>query len=464
MALFRASKTSYSTLSHLYGRCTLASTRLLSSAVPDSFDEAKLQRMKSESQLPVNFSDVSTALYRIRSGIYNTECRKSYFLSEICGMDVHLKMDFTQFTGSFKERGARNALLSLSVDQRSRGVMAASAGNHALALAYHGGSLGIPVTCFMPTVAPITKVEKCRKLGANVVIHGPHIGAAMEYAKTNPEYKELKYINGYDDPEIVAGAGTMAIEILEQVPDTEVVVIPVGGAGLIAGMSLAFKTLKPEVQVIGVEPHHCASFTAALEAGHPSAPVDHKPTLADGLAVPVVGGNAFEVARHYVDRVELVDEKQIALAVLRLVENEHCVVEGGGATGLAGILPGGPLDIPELKGKKVVVPLCGGNIDTTTLGRVIDRGLAADSRLIRFIATLSDRPGGLALLTEKLAGVGASIKDIYHERAWLHTSIDMVQVKCVIETTGAKHAERVHEMLKDEGYEIIWGENSNHAW
>jgi threonine dehydratase len=209
------------------------------------------------------------------------------------------------------------------------------------------------------------------------------------------------------------------------------------------------------LQVIGVEPAFCASYTAALEAGKP-VPVAVQNTLADGLAVPVVGPHAFEVARHYVDECVLVTEKEISLAVLRLIENEKIVVEGGGASGLAALLPGGKLDRADLKGKNVVVPLCGGNIDTTVLGRVLDRGMAADGRLCNFYATVSDRPGGISKLTHLLSELGASIKDIYHERAWLHTSVDQVQVKCVVELNGKEHAEKVRNALIAKGYPIIW--------
>jgi threonine dehydratase len=262
-------------------------------------------------------------------------------------------------------------------------------------------------------------------------------------------------VNGYDDPPILAGAGTIGMEIIDDVPDLDAVVVPVGGAGLIAGISCAIKTLKPDAKVIGVEPQFCASYTAALEAGKP-VPATFTPTLADGLAVPVVGPHAFEVARHYVDECVLVTEKEISLAVLRLIENEKVVVEGGGAAGLAALLPGSVLDRPDIKGKNIVVPLCGGNIDTTVLGRVLDRGLAADQRLVNFYATVSDRPGGISKLTALLADQGASIKDIYHERAWLHTNVDQVQVKCVIELQGKEHGKRVKQALLAQNYPIVW--------
>ena len=308
----------------------------------------------------------------------------------------------------------------------------------------------------------------------------------MAYAKTMVESEGLTYINGYDDPPIVAGAGTMGIEMIDEVPCVDAVVVPIGGAGkrfvcilcfwincglsilnlklcyflffltgLIAGVSCAVKTLKPDVKVYGVEPEFCASYTAALKAGKPVSTVV-TPTLADGLAVPVVGPHAFEVARHYVDETVLCTEKEISLAVLRLIENEKMVVEGGGAAGLAALLPGGALDRPELKGKNIIVPLCGGNIDTTVLGRVIERGLAADNRLCNFTATVSDRPGGISKLTELLFELGASIKDIYHERAWLHSNVDQVQVKCVVELQGKEHADRLYAALREKGYPIIW--------
>jgi len=336
----------------------------------------------------------------------------------------------------------------LSPEAKKDGVVTASAGNHALALAWHGKLLGIPVTCVMPSSAPMAKIDKCRKFGANVILHGEHIGEAKEYA--NKHFASKKYINGYDDPEIIAGAGTMGIEIIDQMKDIDVVLVPVGGAGLIAGVSLAIKTIKPSVQVIGVEPTNVASYAAALAAGKPVNGFKES-TIADGLAVPIVGPTSFEVARHYVDSTCTVSEKLISIAMLRLIETEKLVVEGGGATALAAILPTGPL-FGAFKGKKVCVLLCGGNIDTSVLGRVIDRGLAADQRLVRFSSTVSDRPGGIAGLAKQLADLGASIKDIHHERAWLYSRIDQVVVKCVIETTGAEHTEHIIKTLKEKGY------------
>lgn len=297
----------------------------------------------------------------------------------------------------------------------------------------------------------MAKVDKCRAFGANVVIHGEHIGESKRHAQET--FAELRYVNGYDDPEIIAGAGTLGIEMLDQVPDADAIVVPVGGAGLIAGVALAAKSLNPKIKVIGVEPRRCASFTAALAAGMPVT-ADVAPTLADGLAVPQVGPHAFAVARHWVDEVVQVEEADLALAMLRLVEGQKAIVEGGGAAGLAALLPGRALDRADLKGKKVLVPLCGGNIDTTVLGRVIERGLAADGRLLGITVIVSDRPGGIAELTRHIADNGASVKDVIHERAWLFSAVDQVAVKLVLETTGPKHNQRLIEDLRQR-YEVV---------
>ncbi|DAZ96283.1 TPA: hypothetical protein N0F65_008316, partial [Lagenidium giganteum] len=405
---------------------------------------------------PVAFEDVSCATYRIRDGIQQTSCKLSPLLSRAMGYEIYLKKDYRQMTGSFKERGARNTLLQLTPEQKQNGVVAASAGNHALALAYHGKALGIPVTCVMPNIAPLTKISSCQDLGARVILHGSHILEAREKADEFARDENLVYINGFDHPDIIAGAGTMGIEILNQVPNVDAIIVPVGGGGLIAGIALAVKTLAPNVQVIGVEPELCPSFSGALEAGHPIH-VPTSPTLADGLAVPCVGSNAFQVAKDRVDRVVTVSERAIALSVLRLVEQEKVVVEGGGAASLAALIDD---KLPDLKGKRIVLPLCGGNIDIPVLGRVIERGLAADGRLVRFVATVSDRPGGIAQLANMLWECGVSVKDIYHERAWVHASVSHVAVKCVVETSSYEHGLELKKRLEEAGYPLLWGASS----
>jgi threonine dehydratase len=404
-------------------------------------------RQQSRAEFVVTFHDIEAARERIANAVYYSPCRPSIPLSEITAMEIFCKFDNLQRTGSFKERGARNALAQLSADQQKRGVIAASAGNHAQALAYQGKLLGIPATVVMPKFAPLVKVNNCQKLGATVVLHGRDFSEAKAKAHEIAKEKSLAYIDGYDDPAIIAGQGTTGLEIVEQSPDLEAVVIPVGGAGLIAGVSLAVKTLRPSAKVIAVEAEKVASFSAALEAGKPTS-IAIQPTLADGLAIPQVGSNAFQIAKPLVDLAITVTEEQIALAILRLVELEKSVVEGAAATPLAACMSG---KLKDLAGKRVVLLLCGGNIDPNVLSRVIERGLVADGRLGRFTAVISDRPGGLADLAAQIASTGASIKQVVHDRAFASPDVSAVNVLCTVETRNHQHLAELRALLKSHG-------------
>lgn len=397
---------------------------------------------------PLSFRDIEAAAARIKGAVVYTPCPLSIPLSEETGMQVYCKMENLQRTGSFKERGARNALLTLSPEQKERGVIAASAGNHALGLSYHGNLLKVPVTVIMPRFAPLTKVTNCRRFGAEVILHGSTFDEARTRADEVAAEKSLTYINGYDDPPIIAGQGTLGIEILEQVPDLDAIIVPVGGGGLIAGIATAIRHLKPNVTIIGVEPEYCASFSAAIRNGGP-VKIESRPTLADGLAVPKVGKNAFETARPLVDKFLLVNEHHLALSILRLLELEKSLVEGAGAAGLAACLAG---LVPHLKGKKVVLPLCGGNIDTSTLGRILERGLAHDGRLCRLTVTISDRPGGLARFATIIGEEGGCIMEIDHDRAFASDDITTVVVHCVIETRDLAHISAIKSRLTREGF------------
>jgi threonine dehydratase len=399
----------------------------------------------------ITLKDIEAARQRIEGAVYYSPCQPSIPLSEITGMDIFCKLDNLQRTGSFKERGARNALAQLSPEQQKRGVIAASAGNHAQALAYQGKLLGIPATVVMPIHAPLIKIGNCQKLGANVVLHGKDFAEARAHAHGIGEERGLAYIDGYDDPAIIAGQGTMGLEIVEQVPDLDAVVIPVGGAGLLAGVALAIKSLRPQVKVIAVEADHVASFSAALREGKPTR-IAIQPTLADGLAIPQVGANAFAVARSLVDRAVTVTEEQIAVSILRIVELEKGVVEGAAATPLAACLSG---QLPDLAGKRVVLLLCGGNIDPNVLSRVVERGLVADGRLCRFTAIISDRPGGLADLTAKIASTGASIKQVVHDRAFAGSDVSAVHVLCTVETRNQQHLTELRARLKEHGVRTL---------
>ncbi|HEX8679980.1 MAG TPA: threonine ammonia-lyase [Chthoniobacterales bacterium] len=400
---------------------------------------------------PVNFEDIAVARERIKGAVYYSPCPPSIPLSELTGMEIFCKLDNLQRTGSFKERGARNALAQLPPDQQKRGVIAASAGNHAQALAYQGKLLGVPATVVMPKFAPLVKVSNCQKLGASVVSYGNDFDEAKAHAYEIAAERGLAYINGYDDPPIIAGQGTMGMEIVEQVPDLDAVIVPAGGGGLLAGVALAVKTLRPNAKIIAVEAENVASFKAAMEAGQPVT-IPTRPTLADGLAIPQVGANAFEVAKSLVDRCLLVTEEQIAVSILRIVELEKGVVEGSAATPLAACLSG---QVPELAGKKVVLLLCGGNIDPNVLSRVIERGLVADGRLCRFRAVISDRPGGLADLAAQIAAAGASIKQVVHDRAFAGSDISAVHVVCTVETRDHQHLRDLMQRLNSHGVQTF---------
>jgi threonine dehydratase len=408
------------------------------------------RKLRSRVKRLVTFQDIEAARKRITDAVYYSPSPPSIPLSEITGMKIFCKLDNLQRTGSFKERGARNALAQLSHDQQKRGVIAASAGNHAQALAYQGSLLGIPATVVMPKFAPLIKVSTCEQLGATVLLHGEGFGQAKARAHEIAVEKGLAYIDGYDDPAIIAGQGTMGLEIVEQVPDVEAVIIPVGGAGLLAGVSLAVKTLRPETKIVAVEAENVASFSAALEAGKPTK-ITMRPTLADGLAIPEVGANAFQIARSVVDLTVTVTEEEIALAILRLVELEKSVVEGAAATPLAACMSG---RLKELAGMRVVLLLCGGNIDPNVLSRVIERGLVADGRLGRFTAVISDRPGGLAELAAQIASTGASVKQVVHDRAFASPDVSAVNVLCTVETRNHQHLAELRALLKSRGVEI----------
>jgi len=397
----------------------------------------------------ISFHNVSAAAYRIKESVMRTPCTLSH-ISEIAGMEIYFKKEYLQYTGSFKERGVSYTLLMLPEDKRRRGVITASARNHALALSYQGSKMDIPVTVVMPSNSPIMIVQQCKVYGAQVVIRGDNLSEAKDYAMALVSQRNLTYINGHDHPDIIAGHGTVGLEIVEQVDDVDAIIVPIGGGGLIAGTVVAVKAMRPEITVIGVEPERCPCFTEALKAGRPVY-TDISTSLADGLAVPSVGVNAFATSAKLVDKVVKVSEEMIAIAILRLVEMEKAIVEGAGAAGLAAILAG---LLPELKGKRVVVPLCGGNIDTTVLGRCLERGLAVDGRLVKFSVTVSDRPGGISDLTRFVSDIGVSMKDIIHERAWLKRDVFSVQVKVVAETRDREHAVLLEKLLR-ERYEQV---------
>ena len=404
--------------------------------------------------MPVTLADIRAARKRIARGVVVTPCHESIPLSEITGARIFCKLDNMQRTGSFKERGARNALLRLPPPQRRRGVIAASAGNHAAALAYHGQLLGVPVTVVMPDYAPLIKISTCKRLGARVIVHGIDFAAARARADELVAAEGLTYIHGFDAPDIIAGQGTLGLEVLEQVKDADAIVCPVGGGGLLAGVALAVKSLRPGVQVIAVESVATGNLSAALKAKKP-VNVARRPTLADGLATLTVGANSFSILRSRVDRVVRVTEDQIALAILRMLEMEKIVVEGAAAAPLAAMMSG---QLPELAGQNVVLIACGGNIDPAILSRVIEKGLVNDGRMTRFTVAISDRPGGLAALARVIAASGASVKDIAHDRAFSGPDVHAVNAICTIETRDHAHIRELHRALRHAGFPLVVAE------
>lgn len=396
-------------------------------------------------------ADIRAAHERIRSGIYRSPCPPSIPLSDLTGSEIFCKLDLLQRTGSFKERGARNALLLLDDSQKARGVVAASAGNHALGLAYHGRLLGIPVTVVMPRFAPLVKVATCRRLGATVILEGETFDDARRLAVEIAARDQLNRIHGFDDLRVIAGQGTMGLEILEDVPDADAIVVPCGGAGLLAGVATVAKALRPGIKIIAVEPAAAASFSASLAAGKP-VQVAIRPTLADGLAVGKVGETSFPIAAPLVDRVVTVGEEGLSLAVLRLLELEKTVVEGAGAASLAGVMQLVAEGCDDLRGRKVVLLLCGGNIDLSILDRVIDHGLAADGRRWRFTTQVSDRPGGIAKLTAAIAAAGASVQEIVHDRAFSGPDVFSTSVQVTVETADRDHVAALARRLEAEGF------------
>ncbi len=391
----------------------------------------------------VTIDDVRKAAARIAGAVVRTPCLESRTLSEITGARVVVKFENLQFTASFKERGALNKLLSLSPAERAHGVVAMSAGNHAQAVAYHASRLSIRATLVMPRYTPNVKVEQTRRLGAEVVLHGADLDEARERATALAEQGRLTWVHPYDDPAVIAGAGTVALEMLEEHPDLEALVIPVGGGGLAAGCALA----APDVAVYGVETERFPSMRQAL-AGEPIA--CGRDSVAEGIAVKRPGLITREILRAHAREMLLVSEIDLEEAVLLLLEVEKTVAEGAGAASLAAVARHRAL----FSGKRVGVVLSGGNIDLLVLASIIERGLARSKRLVRVRVQLSDRPGALADVTRILAETGANVIEISHERSFGRVPLKEAQVEFVVSTRGGEHLEEIRAALVARGYEV----------
>ena len=397
----------------------------------------------------IGIADVEAAHDRIRDAIYCSPCPASETLGDLTGTRCHVKLENLQMTGSFKERGALSKLLTLSPGERARGVIAASAGNHGLAVAYHARRLGIAATIVMPEWAPLIKVTRCRRHGATVVLAGQDYDEAYAETRRREAATGAVFVHPFDDAAVIAGQGTLGLELVEQVPDLDAVIVPVGGGGLIGGVALAVKARAPRVEVIGVQAAAFPAMRVALERGAP-APLGPAPTIADGIAVRQVGALTYELVRRWVDEVVVVDEAEIANAILLLLEIEKTVVEGAAATTLAAVLN----KKITLAGKRVALVLSGGNIDVNIIARVIERGLVKDGRLVRLAVVLTDRPGALARLCAVVAAQRANILDLGHNRAFSAAAIGETEVVLTLETSGREQIDAVVGAVRAAGYQV----------
>ncbi len=365
------------------------------------------------------------------------------------GSRVFVKLENLQMTGSFKERGAANVLLQLSPAERRRGVVAASAGNHGLAVAFHASRLGIGAVIVMPAWAPLGKLMAARRHGAEVVLHGDNYDEAYVRAKEIEAERELVFVHPFDDPRVIAGQGSIGLELCEQVADLDAVLVPVGGGGMIGGVALAVEALRPATRIVGVQAEEAAGMKAALAAAQ-RVLVPPASTIADGIAVRRVGEHTFDLARRYVDEVVTVGEEEIANAILLLLEIEKTVVEGAGAVPLAALIN----RRVTLPGKTVALVLSGGNIDVNLVAQIIERGLVKDGRLARLAVLLRDRPGALARLTALVAEERANVRQIDHDRAFSRARVGESLVELTIETSGRRQVEAIKRRLAEAGYAV----------
>jgi len=398
----------------------------------------------------VELPDIEAARARIHGQVVLTPCTPSEIFGEMFGGHAWFKFENLQRTGSFKERGALNRMLALSPQERERGVIAASAGNHAQGVAYHAQRLGIPATIVMPERTPLVKVSATQGYGARVILHGSVYDEAMAEALRIREQEGLTLIHPFDDPAIIAGQGTIGLELLEQCPQMDVVVVSVGGGGIIAGIAAAIKAVRPEVRIIGVEAGVLPAALRSREAGE-VVTIPPAETIAEGIAVRRIGDHTFAMIEEYVDELVTVSEEEIASAVLLLLEREKTVVEAACAAAVAAVVCG---YVPGLEGKNVVMVLSGGNIDVSLMSRIIERGLIQDGRLAHLVVRLRDRPGALAALTAALAESGANVVSLDHRRGTGGLWLTEAEVGLTLEMRGRTHAQDLIQMLTDRGFSV----------
>lgn len=393
----------------------------------------------------VTISDIRSAADTIRGSVMETPCVLSRTLSEMTGAEVYIKFENLQFTASFKDRGALVKLLSLSPAQRARGVVAASAGNHAQGVAYHAHQLEIPAVIVMPRFTPNVKVDRTQGFGAEVLLQGESFEDAKAHAVKLGKERHLEFISAYDDEKIIAGQGTVGLEMLAAQPGLEALIVPVGGGGLIAGVAIAAKDINPQIDIVGVEVRRFPAMYHAIEGGEP---IFGASTLAEGIAVKEPGKLTREIIRKHVSDIVLVEEGDIEQAIVLLLDIEKTVAEGAGAAPLAALLK----NRRRFAGKKTGLVLSGGNIDPLMLASIIERGMVRSGRLARLTVELRDLPGALARATACLGRLNANIEEVHHQRAFSSVSVQSVEVMFVVQTRGPEHIAKIIDALKAEGF------------
>ncbi|MCC7195573.1 MAG: threonine ammonia-lyase [Gemmatimonadaceae bacterium] len=397
--------------------------------------------------MTVTLAAVREARERIHDGIVRTPVVPALAMRDRLPCALHVKLESAQRTGSFKDRGALNRMLDLSDDERKSGVVTASAGNHAQAVAYHGARLGVSVEVVMPEHTPLVKVANTRGFGAGVRFHGATLSDAMTEARRIEADDHRVFVHAFDDDRVIAGQGTLGLELLEQVPEMTAVVVPIGGGGLISGTAIAIREQRPDIRIFGVEAAAAPSALASRRAGH-VVHIETRDTIADGIAVKRVGDRTFPLIQRYVDDIVAVEEPRIAAAVHLLLEREKFMAEGAGATPLAALIDG---QLPLHKDDVAVMVLSGGNIDVNLVGRIIDRGLVADGRLARLSVMVRDLPGSLAHITRLVADAGANVLEVAHRRAFADIGVRDVKIIMYLETHGRDHLTAIIDLLARDG-------------
>ena len=395
-------------------------------------------------------ADIRNAYERIQSGIVRTPCVPALAFGDVIPCPLHLKLENLQRTGSFKDRGALNRLLDLTAQQRKQGVVTASAGNHAQAVAYHCGRLGIPASVVMPEATPLIKISNTRRYGARISQHGATLSDAMSEAQRMVLEEGLTLVHPFDDERVIEGQGTIALELSEQLPDLTLLVAPIGGGGLIGGIAATLKQLGRNVRVVGVEADAAPSAHASRAAGH-VVHIETTETIADGIAVKRVGEKTFPLLEQYVDDIVTVGEDEIAAAIHLLIERQKLVAEGAGAVALAAALARKFRIAPD---DVAVLIVSGGNIDVNIIQRIIERGLVREGRLAHLVVKMRDRPGSLARLTRMIAEAGANVLETVHRRAFADISVGEVEIVMHVETRGQDHVADIMALMRDNGLRV----------